>query len=404
MDMNINVKMPEPFEELFNPDWRNIVYHGGRGSGKSWSIASSLIIRSLKEDHKILCTRQFQNSIADSVKSLLDKRINDLKLQDDFKVTDKYIESKNGSQFIFKGLHNNITSIQSIEDISIVWIEEAQSINSRSLEVLTPTIRRPGSQLIYSFNPYLPEDIVYQMFIENKRPRSFVRKINYDENPWFKDTPLYEEMLYDKEHNYERYLHVWEGDCLTISDAAVFKGKIEVTEFDTPKDAVIYGGIDFGFSVDHFAIITCFIDHKKRRLYINQAARKVKLEIDDTPDFIMKSIPNWKEINFIADSARPELISYLKKRKFNIKGAKKGKDSVIDGIEYLQNFKIVINHTLKDVITEFQRYSYKVDPHTELILPKLQDGNDHFVDSLRYSVEPIRNPRNKSIVLPPRGT
>lgn len=390
---NINIQIPEPFKELFNPKWRNLVWYGGRGSMKSWTVTSGLLIKSLQEKHKILCGRQFQNSINDSVKSLLDKRINDLQLNEYFESTNNKITSINGSEFIFKGLQNNITSVQSIEDISIAFLEESQSINQRSIDVLVPTVRKKGSQLIWIYNPYMKEDPVHQMFVVNKRPNTFIRKINYGENPWFKESPLYQEMLYDKKHDYDKYLWKWEGNCLKISEAAVFKDKIKIESFEVPKDVILYGGMDYGFSVDPFAILTCWIDHDRRRIYINDAARKVHLEIDDTPKFIEQSIPKAKEINFIADSARPELISYLRKRGFKVTGAKKGKDSVIEGIEFIKSYTIIIHEKLKDLIHEFYMYSYKIDPHTGIILPKLQDGDDHYVDSLRYCLESTRRPK-----------
>lgn len=393
MQKQIEVDMPKPFEEIFNPYWRYLVYYGGRGSTKSVSVATSLLVLSSLSYEKILCTRQYQNSISDSVKSLLERRLYNLGMSDYFRVTEKYIESRvTGTVFLFKGLENNITSIQSLDDISIAWVEEAQSINNRSLEVLTPTIRNAGSRIIFTFNPYKLDDPVYKMFVEEGRPKSFIRKINYDENPWFKDTPLYDEMVYDREHNYDKYLHKWEGNCITISDAAVFKDKIKVMAFDRPGNIIEYCGIDFGFSVDHFAIITCYIDHEKRLLYINNGARKVKLEIDDTEKFILDNIPHAKKLDIIADSARPEMISYLRKRNFRIRKSIKGPDSKIEGIEFLKNYTIIIHESLKDVISEFSSYSYKVDKHTNVIQSAFIDGNDHYIDATRYALELVRRP------------
>jgi len=396
--MKVNATIPEAFKELFNKDHRYIVYYGGRGSAKSWSIAQALIIRALQEPLRILATREIEKTVDQSSKLNINDRIKDMGLNDYFKSTSTYISSANGSRFLFTGLRaDRVSAIQSFEGIDIVWCEEAQSLSQRSLDVLIPTIRKKGSQIIMSFNPYLETDPVYK-FISEHRPKAYIHKVNYDDNPFFNDTAMYDEMVYDRDTNPDRYSHVWLGNCLTISDAVVFKDKFTIREFGTPSDAVFYLGLDFGFSSDPLAFIRCFIDEEKRELYIDRAGRAFNLEIEDTPAFLESVIPECKHWLIVADNARPEMISYLRGNNFRVKPCKKGAGSVIEGVEFLKNYKIVIHPTLKDVFNEFSMYSYKVDKKTGIIIPQLQDANNHYIDALRYATEALRKPQAAIIV------
>jgi phage terminase large subunit len=393
----MNVKLPEAFKELFDPH-RYKVYYSGRGAAKSHSFAGGLLILGANRPLRILCAREFQSSIKDSVKSLLDDKIKDMGLEWFYDSTRDGIEGLNGTQFIFAGLKTNITKIKSLEAIDIVWIEEAHSVSQESWDILIPTIRAEDSEIWASFNPYKEDDPVYKMFVKEGRPDAIVKKVSWRDNPFFPNV-LKKEMEYDKKHDLDKYLHIWEGECLRISDAAVFKGKLEVASFEAPEDAVFYLGLDPGFSQDYLAFIRCYIDDKTNRLYIDKAARKIQLEIDDTPRFLTQVIPGCQDWMITCDSARPELISYLRNKGFTIQSAKKGAGSVLEGVKFLQNYTIVIHERLKDVIEEFSNYQYKIDSHTGQILPKLQEGNDHYVDALRYSVEDY-NRRDYTLVVP----
>lgn len=390
----------ECFGEIFNEDYRYIVYYGGRGSGKSWSIAKGLIIRSMKKKLRILCTRETAVSIDQSIKLNINDRINEMGLQNYFDITDKYVRCKiTGSIFLFTGLKaSGVTSVQSFEGIDIVWLEEAQSVSKKSWKILIPTIRKNGSQIIVSFNPDLETDPVYQMFVIKKnRLRAYVRKINYDENPYFKDTPLYAEMIYDKKNNPDDYNNIWLGDIKRISDAVVFKNKFESRDFIAPKDAVFFLGLDYGFSPDPTCIIRCCIDEDKRELYIDKAAMSPKIEIEDLPAFLMDTIPNCKQWLITVESANPRTTSYLQRQGFRLKPASKGKDSVKEGIRFLKNYKIIIHSSLKDVYREFSTYSYKVDKTSGIIIPELEDKNNHSIDALRYALEAYRKGGNFKI-------
>lgn len=216
------IKIPIQFRELFNPKWRNLVYYGGRAGGKSRSVAEALLLRGRNETKRILCTRQIQNTISDSVHKLLKDLIIECGF-DDYEVTDKAIYNKiTGSEFIFKGLLRNITEIKSLEGVDICWVEEAQAITEESLEILTPTIRKPGSQLIFTFNRITELDPVYVKYVMNRPPNTFVKKVNYDvlERLGLLPDVIKLEMEADK-GNPSLFAHKWLGEPLGQAEMSI---------------------------------------------------------------------------------------------------------------------------------------------------------------------------------------
>jgi phage terminase large subunit len=376
---------------LFKP-YRYKVIYGGRGSGKSWAIADALILISLDEDQRclILCGREFQNSIKDSVHSLLKQRIEALGLVNEFDITyDQIIHKCTGSRFIFKGLRNNISSIKSMAGITHLWIEEADTLSAESWKVIKPTIRETGSEIWVSMNPKNKTDILYKEFIEPEEVLDNVYrvKVNYEDNPHFPDV-LRDEMERDKARDYGYYLHVWEGECLEHSDAQVFKDKWVVNEFEEDTSVHKYFGLDFGFSQDPTAGVRCYIIDNT--LYITHEAVQIGLEIDKTGQFLIDNLPDIKGNAIYADNARPETISYINKREygFRVYSADKGKGSVEDGIEYIKSFdQVIIHKRCKHTANEFATYSYKVDERSGDITNKIIDANNHILDALRYSLE-----------------
>ena len=205
------VQIPEPFTDLMQPH-RYKAFYGGRGSGKSHSFATSLLLLAGQRKIRILCCREVQRSIKDSVKQLLDDKIDDLGLGAFFTSTRDNITGTNGSQFIFSGLGNlTADQIKSYEKIDLCWIEEAQTISSRSIEILIPTIRTPGSEIWASWNPRHQSDPIDQRFRGMNPPDdAIIREVNYDDNPFFPDE-LTAEMAHDRENNPGRFGHIWLG-------------------------------------------------------------------------------------------------------------------------------------------------------------------------------------------------
>lgn len=381
----------EEFYDLFIPVYNNYVANGTihHNSSKSWTAAQALIELADAYPMRVLCAREVQKSIAGSSKRLLDDTIKREGLSNRFESTLTEIRNKHtGALFTFSGLRDT-DSIKSTEGVDICWVEEANSVTQRSIDDISPTIRKPNSEIWYTLNPRLPDDPAYKMFaVDEPPPGSIVRKINYDENPWFPDV-LRTEMEWDKKRDPDKYRHVWLGEPVMHSEAQVFSGKWKIDRVPKPpKDAVFYHGADWGFSVDPTTLIRCWLHG--RVLYVDRAVGGVGIEIDKTPE-LFNQIETASKWEIIADCARPETISYMRNRGFNVVGCRKGAGSVEDGIEFLKSFDIVIDSELKNVIDEFYLYSYKIDKRTDEILPIIMDSNNHYIDALRYAMEKVMN-------------
>lgn len=383
--MASNLEIPEKLLFLLNKKARYKIAYGGRGSAKTWSFGGVLVIKALQSKIRVLCCRQLQTSIKDSVHKLLCDTIHRLGLDTYFTITRDSIRACNGSEFIFKGIQNNVNEIKSMEGIDIAWIEEAQSVSQDSLDVLIPTIRKEGSEIWISFNPDREEDPVYQTFVKNTREDCICVKINYDENPWFPET-LRREMEYCKRTDYGKYEHVWLGKTVINTEAQVFNGKFELKEFDTPEGVEFFYGADWGFASDPTALVRCFI--KDCCLYIDYESGGVGVDFEEIPSLFDK-VPDSRKWQIRADCARPETISYVKRQGFNIVACPKWKGSIEDGIAYIRGFeKVYIHPRCKKTYNEFKFYSYKQDRITGEVLPIVLDKDNHFIDGLRYALNP----------------
>lgn len=394
VDTNINVKVANVYKPLWkNPKRRNYIY-GGRGSGKSHDVAEFCLTRAYQSKIKVLCTRELQNSIADSVYSLLKNKITDMHLDFFFTVYKDKIVGNNGSEFIFKGIHNNVSEIKSMENISIAWLEESQSLSRESIDVIVPTIRAPGSILIFTFNPYKDNDPIY-MEMKNATEDDLVIKANYSDNPWFPEE-LRLEMERDKKNDYQKYLWVWEGECLGLSDAQIFRGKYVVENFETPKNADFHFGADWGFANDPTTLVRSFIVGND--LYIDMCAGKVGCDLEDTPS-LFNEVQGSSIYPIYADSARPETISFMRSKHYNVIAAEKWNGSVEDGIQYLRSFSCIhIHERCKAVAEEFDLYQYKVDRQTGEVLRIPVDKFNHYIDAIRYSLTvPMRSANNGKV-------
>lgn len=378
--------LPDWAERLWEPS-RYKVMRGGRGSAKSRSTASALLIQGAKEPHRVLCAREIQKSIKDSVKRLLDDEIERLGLSSFYESTENEIRGKNGTLFIFAGLRGNADSVKSMEGITRCWVEEAQNISQSSLDVLIPTIRADNSEIWFTYNPRFENDPIDVMFkADELPPGTILLHVNWQDNPWFPDV-LKAEMEYDKRRDLEKYLHIWEGHYQRMSEARVFKNWT-IEEFEAPKGAVHYQGADWGFSIDPSCLIRCHIEG--RRLYIDYEAYMVGCEIDNLPH-LFRTVPDSDKWWITADSARPETIDYMQRHGYpKIVAATKGAKSLEEGVQFLQAYDIVVHPRCKHVIDELTLYSYKTDPLTNQVIPILEDKNNHLIDALRYACEGVR--------------
>lgn len=386
---DIKITVPKVFAPFWKgPRRRNYIF-GGRGSGKSHDVAEFCVMRARERKTKVLCTRELQKSIAESVHALLCDKIRALGLGPEgngfFTIYKDRIVGANGSLFIFAGIRQNVGEIKSMEGVDICWVEEAQSMSRNSIDVLVPTIRAKDSIIIFTFNPFKDTDPVYVDAMKARDeadPNSLVITANYMDNPFFPEV-LRLEMEHDKNSDYEKYLWVWEGQCLGLSDAQIFRGKYVVEAFETPKNAEFRFGADWGFANDPTAIIRSFV--VGNTLYIDQCAGKVGCDLEDTPA-LFDQVEGTSLYPIYADSARPETISFMRNRRYNVVAAEKWAGSVEDGLQYLRSFsKIVIHPRCQAVVEEFDLYQYKVDRQTNEVLREPVDKFNHYIDALRYS-------------------
>jgi phage terminase large subunit len=216
----IDVQFTEALRFLFEPSRYKILY-GGRGGGKSHSIAKALLILGAQKPLRIFCGREIQKSIADSVHKLLGDQIRGMGLEGFYQVLQANIRGANGTEFIFAGLKHNISNIKSLEAVDIAWIEEAQSVSKTSWDVLIPTIRKEASEIWVSFNPELEGDNTYQRFVAKPPTGAIVVKVNWSDNPFFPNV-LRQELEDLKARDYDAYLTVWEGHCKQVLDGAIY--------------------------------------------------------------------------------------------------------------------------------------------------------------------------------------
>ncbi len=221
--MEINIDVPEPFQELFSPSkqWRHYLYHGGRSSGKSTTVAIFLVTLANSKPMRILCCREVQRSIKESVHKLLSDCIKKYNLPG-WKITDETLRNVNGSEFIFKGLHGNDQDVKSTEGIDICWVEEAQSVSMNSIDVLIPTIRKEGSFLIWTMNRLAEEDPVWVRIAKIPDDRTYIKQVNSDQIESLLSSEVVHEREKMRQDNPELFEHVWLGKPLTANTGSVF--------------------------------------------------------------------------------------------------------------------------------------------------------------------------------------
>lgn len=403
-----------PFNDLWKP-CHTKVFYGGRGASKDWCMAEVLIKRARTENMLVLCTREYQNSIADSVHRVLRGMIYRLGYENEFHITDKTIKhNDSGAEFIFKGLHHNVEEIKSTEGVKVTWVAEAQNTTEESWINLEPTVFRvDGAELWVSFNVTDEMAATHRRYVTNPPKGAMVHKVNYTENPYF-PPGLKRLMEKDRENDINLYQHIWLGHPRKRSNAIILGDRCRVSEFanDLWKQALrVHFGADFGYASDPSTLLRFFPlsnekchklglipktdpNQKSDRLFIEYEVGGVGIEIDDLPD-LYDGIPGSRDYPIKADQARPEIISYLRGKGFAISAAEKWKGSIEDGIAHLRSHIIVIHpRCLQFEAEATMNYRYKVDPKTidpktnaPVILPEIVDAHNHYIDSSRYGLD-----------------
>lgn len=372
------------------------VMHGGRAGLKSWGFARLAILLTTKRRVRVVCAREYQNSIAESVHQTLQVNIEALQLAPYYTIRDTYIASKvTGSIFTFAGIKTEPRKFKSTEGIDVLWLEEAEKLSKDSWEIIVPTVRRRGSEIWCGFNPHDPADPTAVMFMPSSpekmqapHPQARITETNWRDNPWL--TP---ELIAEKDYmarvDYDSYLHVWEGQYRRNSAAQVLRGKIREGIENAEGWSVMYGA-DWGFSQDPTACVRLFVSPDRRRLYIANEAWKIGCDIDKTPE-LFNAVPGAKEHTMRGDCARPETISYLQRNGYpKLVACEKWKGSVEDGVAHLRQYdEIIINPACKHAVEEARLWCYKVDRLTGEVLPELVDANNHIWDAVRYALQPL---------------
>lgn len=408
--MSREIEIPDAIVEVFFDAetglWRPSRYkflYGGRGSAKSESVARLAIAEARVERPKefgdrILCARMYQNSIADSVHKTLSDAAWAMGVAHEFDILDKTIRHRrSGVEFLFRGLKRSIGEIKSMKGLRRVWVEEAQGVDKDTWDTLDPTIRANDSELWGTLNPDAEADATYQRFIVNTPADAIVKLVNWRDNPWF---PAVLEKLRAacQSGNPDAYDWIWEGKPRKITDAVIFRNRVSFDGFDELDEAEIirlggrlFYGMDFGFANDPSVLVRCYLLDEV--LWVTHAVFGYHVELDDLPR-LMEEVPGARQWPIKADNSRPETISHLAGKGFNISAADKWPGSVEDGITHLKGLKgIRVQAGLRGLSEEFRLYSYKTDPRQlnengqPMVLPIILDRWNHGIDAIRYALD-----------------
>ncbi|MCW4600076.1 PBSX family phage terminase large subunit [Pasteurella multocida subsp. multocida] len=403
------MEIPPKLIPVFSkPNMRYRGSFGGRGSAKTRTFAKMTAVIAYKramagDSGVILCGREFMNSLEDSSLEEVKQAIRaESFLNDFFEIGEKYIRTKCGRvSYIFSGLRHNLDSIKSKARILLAWVDEAESVSEMAWSKLIPTVREHNSEIWLTWNPEKRDSATDKRFRQFPPDSSVIVEMNYTDNPWFPDV-LEQERLNDKKRlDDATYRWIWEGAYLEASEAQIFNGKYEELEFKPNQDFNgPYFGLDFGFAKDPTAAVKCWVFDNN--LYIEYEAGKTGLELDHTAGFMKERVPDIEKYILRADSARPESISYLKRNGIpRIEGGKKWSGSVEDGIEHIKSYKKVYIHPrCKETLREFRLYSYKTDRLTGDVLPTVLDEHNHYIDAIRYALNPLMQHMGRSTQLP----
>ena len=300
-----HVTIPAVFSGLFEPH-RYKVFYGGRGGGKSWAFADALISMTRQRRLRVLCARELQRSIRDSVHRLLVDCIRRRDLLSEFTVTETAIRHENGSEFLFAGLRHNVTELKSFEGVDICWVEEGQKVSAESWDILLPTIRKEHSEIWISMNPDGPQDPTWTDFIQSPKPDSLVVKVLYSDNPFFPAT-LEKERAECERRDPDKYRWIWLGEPRVNREAQVFCGRWRVEAFEDFPARWRYG-CDWGFGPDPSVVVRAAVkrdaDTGAQEIFVSHEAWAKGLEITRLPA-LFQHVQYVRRNVVVADSARP---------------------------------------------------------------------------------------------------
>ncbi len=402
----VKAEFPLKLQSLFQRSRYKVCY-GGRGGAKSWGIARALLIKGAKEPIRILCAREYQTSIKDSVHKLLCDQIEALNLHSFYEITQANIKGANGTEFAFAGLKNNISNIKSFEGVDICWVEEGSTVSRLSWNVLIPTIRKEGSEIWVSFNPELETDETYQRFVVKPPDDCIQIKVNWSDNPWFPETLRLEKDSL-KQRDEESYNQVWEGLCRQTVDGAIFAKEMQQAEKDgricrVPFDATkpVHAVFDLGWSDSTAIWFLQFVGMETRLIrYIEDSQKTISyyLATMQTYGYHYDKVwlPHDAENKTLAASGRSiDDIVRAAGYKTEILPRVPVVDSINAARTIFPNCYFDREHAA-DGLACLRHYRYEVDPDTgQFSRNPLHDHYSHGADAFRYIGLMIREPHKR---------
>jgi phage terminase large subunit len=402
----VKAEFPLKLQSLFQRSRYKVCY-GGRGGAKSWGIARALLIKGAKEPIRILCAREYQTSIKDSVHKLLCDQIEALNLHSFYEITQANIKGANGTEFAFAGLKNNISNIKSFEGVDICWVEEGSTVSRLSWNVLIPTIRKEGSEIWVSFNPELETDETYQRFVVKPPDDCIQIKVNWSDNPWFPETLRLEKDAL-KQRDEESYNQVWEGLCRQTVDGAIFAKEMQQAEKDgricrVPFDATkpVHAVFDLGWSDSTAIWFLQFVGMETRLIrYIEDSQKTISyyLATMQTYGYHYDKVwlPHDAENKTLAASGRSiDDIVRAAGYKTEILPRVPVVDSINAARTIFPNCYFDREHAA-DGLACLRHYRYEVDPDSgQFSRNPLHDHYSHGADAFRYIGLMIREPHKR---------
>ena len=403
------IRFPKKFEALFKPEKvRYRIFYGGRGGAKSWCFARALLAKGTKAPIRILCAREFQTSIKDSVHKLLSDQIYELGMETFYEITQSSIKGINGTEFLFAGIKNNTNNIKSIEGIDICWVEEAQSTSANSWNVLIPTIRKQDSEIWVSFNPELPTDDTWKRFVENPPESSVVVKVNWNDNPWFPET-LNLERLSLQSRDMASYNNVWEGMTRNTIDGAIFAKEMDQAEMDGRITNVPYDSskpchavFDLGWADNTACWIIQFVGFEIRVLrYFEDSQKTIQhyLALMQTFGYMYDTIwlPHDAAAKSLGTGKSIEEIVRASGHKVQILGRVPVTDS-INAARTIFNRCYFDRKNTEEGLNCLRHYRYDVDEHGSFSQKPLHDIYSHGADAWRYIGLMVNEPKQRKPV------
>ena len=397
-------QFPSKLDFLFEPHRYKVAY-GGRGSGKSWSMARALLIQAANKPLRVLCAREIQKSIKQSVHTLLNDQIQLLGLGAFYEVLEAEIRGINGSSFSFTGLATNtVESIKSFEGCDVVFVEEAQTVSKKSWDILIPTIRKPNSEIWVSFNPALDTDDTYTRFVVNPPENAKVVKVNYTDNPWFPEV-----LEIERQHSLKTnpdYANIWEGDCKAAVDGAIYSNEIREAQEGNRITTVPYDPMmkvhvvfDLGFN-DSMAIILCQRGVSDIRIikYIEDNHRT----LDSFSSEIRSLNYNWGTMFLPHDGRSRDYKSGLsaedimRKQGWNVRIVPVSSIEAGIKIARMHFHKCYFDKSTQRLLECLKNYKRSINSSTNEPGAPLHDEYSHGADAFRYMATSVEQMKNES--------